>query len=115
MAGYKLTVRRGARVERERFEALAAALDRLEERGRELSDEADASTIDPKLIRKFDPVQQVVARLELSGPRRLRAGLDVRGDGSVESYRGRLRRALIAQRGGENAYDALRRALKDGR
>jgi hypothetical protein len=59
----------------------------------------------------MDPVQQVIARLELSGPRRLRAGIDVRGDGSTEGYTGRLRRRLVEQRKGESPYDALRRAI----
>ena len=62
-------------------------------------------------IRTLEPVQQVVARLELSGPGRLRAGVDVRGDGSCEAFTGRLRRRLVVQQGRESAYDALRRAL----
>jgi len=111
MTRYKVTIRRTGKVERERFDGLPQALDRIEQFGRELADAADAPTIDPKLTRRFDPVQQVVARLELAGPGRLRAGVDVRGDGSAESYLGRVRRDLIEQLGGENAYDALRRVL----
>ena len=109
MAGYRLTVRRGPRVERARFDDLPDALAELEARGRRLEGEAGAREIDLKL-RRFAPVQQVVGRLEVSGPR-LRAGVDVRGDGSSESYTGRVRRRLIAQRPGESPYDALRRVL----
>jgi hypothetical protein len=61
----------------------------------------------------IEPVQQVVARLELAGPRRARGGVDVRGDGSSEAYTGRLRRRLVRQRDGESAYDALGRALRE--
>lgn len=110
-ADFRVTVRRGPKVERERFADLEAALRRLEERGRELEDGADAKPVELPLGRSFEPVQQVVGRLELAGPGRVRAGIDVRGDGSTEAWSGRLRRRLIDQRSGESAYDALRRAL----
>lgn len=111
---WKLTVRSGPRVERQRFERLADALDAAEKRARALADQAPREAIDVK-TRRFEPVQQVAARIEVSGPQRLLAsvsgGLDVRGDGSTEAYLGRVRRELIEQRRGENAYRALRRAL----
>jgi hypothetical protein len=109
--GYTLTIRRGGRVERERFAGLAEALAAVEERGREFEREADAEGVGGRLIRRYEPVQQVAARLELSGPSRLRAGVDVRGDGSSEAFTGRVRRRLVDQRSGESSYDALRREL----
>jgi hypothetical protein len=108
---YRVTVRRGGRVERSRFETLDLALAELESLGRELEHTARTKPVDTKLMGRYEPVQQVAARLELSGPGRLRGGVDVRGDGSAEAYTGRLRRRLVDQRGKESAYDALRRAL----
>jgi hypothetical protein len=101
-------------VERARFEQLGEALAALERRGEELQGDADAHTVDLKLMRKVEPVQQVVARLELAGPARLRAGIDVRGDGSAEAWTGRVRRRLIEQLPRESPYEALRRALERG-
>lgn len=111
MAAYTVTARRGPKVERLRFSDLAPALAAIEERGRAAEDSAHTAPEGGGLMRKIEPVQQVVARLELKGPQRLRAGVDVRGDGSSESYTGRVRRQLIDQRPGESAYDALRREL----
>ncbi len=101
-------------MERARFHELGDALTALERRGEELQESADARTIDLKVSRRFEPVQQVVARLELSGPGRLRAGIDVRGDGSAEAWTGRVRRSLIEQLPRESPYDALRRSLERG-
>jgi hypothetical protein len=111
---WKLTIRAGPRVQRERFGVLDDALDAVEARGRELEASASRDPVDVK-TRRFDPIQQVAARLELSGPERLipsvHAGVDVRGDGSTEAYLGRVRRRVVDQRKGETAYSALRRAL----
>jgi hypothetical protein len=112
--GWKVTIRTGPRVERERFDVLDAALDAVEARGRELAQNKTAEPVDVR-IKRFDPVQQVAARIELSGPQRLipsvHGGVDVRGDGSTEAYLGRLRREVVKQRKGENAFSALRRAV----
>ena len=109
---YTVTIRRGPRVKRERFAALAEALEAVETHGREFERAADAAPVGGKLMRRIEPVQQVTARLELSGPGRLRAGVDVRGDGSSEAFTGRVRRRLVEQRRGESSYDALRRELR---
>lgn len=111
MAGYRITVRSGAKVERERAEELAEALDALERRGRELESAAAGRPLGGTLIRRFEPVQQVIGRIELRGPSRVRAGIDIRGDGSAEAFTGRLRRALVEQHPEESPYDALRREL----
>jgi hypothetical protein len=111
---WRLTVRSGSSVDKDRFDGLDPALDALERLGRELVETAPRGTVDAK-IREFEPVQQVVARLEVSGPQllmpRAHGGVDVRGDGSTEAYVGRLRRAVIEQRPGEDAFVALRRVL----
>jgi hypothetical protein len=98
-------------VEREHHAERAAALAAVEAHGRELERGADAQAVGGTLIRRIEPQQQVIARLELSGPGRVRAGVDVRGDGSSEAWTGRLRRSLVEQRRGESSYDALRRAV----
>ena len=108
---YTLTVRAGAEVRKTHHQALGEALGELEREGHELEAGAYAAPEGGTLIRRLDPVQIVVARLELSGPRRLRAGVDVRGDGSSEAFTGRLRRRVVEQRDGESPYDALRREL----
>jgi hypothetical protein len=109
--GYTLTVRAGAKVRKEQHPDLDRALAALEQEGRELEGSADGRAEGGTLIRRLEPVQIVVARLELAGPRRVRAGVDVRGDGSSEAFTGRFRRQVVEQRGGESPYDALRREL----
>ncbi len=100
----------GARVERHRFATLDEALDSLEKQLSELSGHARGDAIDLK-IRRFEPVAQVAARAEVAGPHRLRGGVDLRGDGCMEAFTGRLRRQLIERQEGESPFDALRRAL----
>ena len=98
-----------------RFGDGASALDELESRARALTKAAPNQPLDVR-YKRYDPVQRVFARIELAGPERLmpsvRAGVDVRGDGSVEAFRGRVRRELIESERGETAYAALRRALE---
>jgi hypothetical protein len=110
MPAYTLTIRRRGKTERERHETLAQALRALEGRLDELAGSERRGT-EHALRRELAPVQQVAVRGELSGPRGLRGGVDVRGDGSAEAYTGRWRRTLVERRKRESAYEALGRAL----
>lgn len=103
----------GPRVERERFDDLSAALDALEARMRAAAPGATARAAPHSVMgREFAPVQQVIARAELAG-RRLRAGCDLRGDGSLEAWSGRLRRRVLEPLDGEDVYETLRRTLSE--
>jgi hypothetical protein len=107
---WTLTVRAGPKVEHSEHASLEAATDELAARLEALGKDASRDEIH-FLARRIEPEQQVVARLELSGPGGRRGGVDLRGDGSSEPFRGRLRRRLIERRNGESAAHALRREL----
>lgn len=116
-ASYRLTVRDGPRVQRTRHPSLEAALDALQASSVELRRRPPREAIDLR-VRRFEPVAQVVARAEISGPQRLmprvRAGLDVRGDGSAEAWVGRASRRVVEPQDGETSLAALRRVLEAG-
>jgi hypothetical protein len=108
---YRVVVRSGPRVARLEAASLDAALELIEARARALAAGSPREAVDLR-YRRFEAVQQVAHRLELSGPKRLHAGVDVRGDGSAEAWTGRLRRRVVEQQPGETPYAALRRALR---
>jgi hypothetical protein len=105
-----LTERVSGKVRHSNFDDLAAALDALERRGHELQGQADADAVGGTLMRRYEPSDQVVARLELS----VKAGVDVRGDGSAVPFTGKWRRREVLRSEGESAYAALRRTLASG-
>ena len=109
---YRVVLRHGPKVDKLDADTLAAALELLERRARAVADGPGRQAVDLR-VRRFEPVQQVAARAELRGPG-VRAGVDVRGDGSAEAWTGRVRRRLIEPRDGEDAYAALRRVLEPG-
>ena len=108
---FTVLVRAAGKVRKERYDDLRAALAAVDGLVDELADGAAARPLGGGLVRRLDPVQQVVGRIELTGPGRLRAGVDVRGDGSSEAFTGRVRRELVEQKRRESAVDALRRVL----
>jgi hypothetical protein len=109
-----VTVREGPRVERARRASASEALELVEARARALAAAPRRAAVDTP-VRRFEAADQVAARAELRGPQRLRpelhAGLDVRGDGSVQAWTGGVRREPVEPRGDETPYAALRRAL----
>jgi hypothetical protein len=111
---WRVTVRVGPRVERATHPSLQAALGAVEARAARLAQDVGRAPVDVR-YRRFEPAQQVAARLELAGPERLlpsiRAGIDVHGDGSSEAYVGRMRRQVVKARRRESAVQALRREL----
>ncbi len=112
---YTVTVRVGPMVTRKRAPTLDDAIDLLELELRSLGPRALRKTA-KAFVREVPPAAQVSARGELSGPGRLRpkvrAGADVRGDGSIEAYRGKVQREVVKQQRGESPFDALRRVLE---
>ncbi|GAC1436725.1 MAG: hypothetical protein NVSMB51_08790 [Solirubrobacteraceae bacterium] len=109
---WRLTLRDGPRVSRSTHASAGEALDMLARRLDELRERPPSEEIQ-FFGRTFDAAHQVAVRAELAGPRRVRAGLDLRGDGSTEAYTGRLRRTLIERQGRESALASLRRVLSE--
>lgn len=68
-----------------------------------------ASTV-RAFTREVEPGDQVIARIELHGPR-AHGGVDLRGDGTAQAFTGRWARRPVASPGRETAPQALRRAL----
>jgi hypothetical protein len=109
--GYLVTARKGPKVEREHYDDANQALAAVERHVREAERTAHSRATGGRLIRRFEPVQQVVGRIEVRGPGGVHGGIDVRGDSSTEAYTGRFRRTLVEQLAGESPVAALRRRL----
>jgi hypothetical protein len=104
---WQVVVRTGPRVQKQRAGSLEEALELLETEARVAANTERRGEVD---VRRYSPADQVAVRAELRGPGP-RAGFDVRGDGSVQAWTGRVRRRLIEPEGDETPYDALRRQM----
>ena len=115
-ADWRMTVRAGSKVERDRFPTLDDAMLAASARVAELRAAAPRGKA-RAFAREYEPVQQVAARVELARGRRgrPRGGVDVRGDGSTEAWVGLIRKQLVEQTDGEDALSALGRALTAAR
>lgn len=103
-------IRREGKTERFSRDKLDTAVDVLEF---ELRAIAQASRPEPVsgIGHRYEPGELVVVRGEIAG-RGVRAGVDVRGDGTAQAFTGRVRRRLVTPHDGESAYAALRRTLE---
>jgi hypothetical protein len=109
---WKVTVRHGSQVKRERFETLEAAIEQARARVDQVRREGGLPEI--SAFRDYAPDQRVHARIEISGPGLIRSpegGLDVMGDGSVVTYRGTIRKQPLGASSLEDAFTRLREAL----
>jgi hypothetical protein len=106
---WRVVVRVGPRVQKLRASSLDEALELAETEARVASNTERRGEVDAR-YRTFSPAEQVAARVELRG-RGPRAGFDVRGDGTVQAWTGRIRRRLVEPEGDETVYEALRRSV----
>jgi hypothetical protein len=112
MKGYRLTVRHGSSVARERFDDIGEAVRALRERAEEIRGAGPLETV--KAFRDYEPERRVAARLEISSGSWLRggeAGLDVMGDGELVAYSGAIRKHRLEARDGGTLFDAIREEL----
>ena len=110
---YRLTVRQGPNVAKEKFEDLDEAIAVMERRVKDIRSEGPL--VAQKMLREYEPEIQVAGRVEISTGGFLRsgvsAGIDVMGDGTLVAYRGGVQREELNP-GQKGPFEAVRKALK---
>jgi hypothetical protein len=109
---YCVIIRGRGRPAKTRHPTADAALELLERELRVAATRQEPR-VERVLGREYEPIQQVAVRGELRGPGGLRAGIDVRGDGSAEAFSGRVVRRLIRSHDREDAWATLRRFVAE--
>ena len=110
---WKVTVRQGSKVSRDRVETLEEAIEEAKSAVEEVRREGGLPKV--SAFRDYEPSQRVHARIELSGPGLLRGkegGIDVMGDGTVVPYTGAIRKRELGADSLDDAFDRLREALR---
>jgi hypothetical protein len=109
---WKVTVRHGSSVGREKFDSLDEAIGEARRRVEEIRREGGLPTI--TAFRDHTPDQRVHARIEISGPGLLRGkegGIDVMGDGKAVAYTGAIRKEQVEADSLDQAFTRLQRQL----
>jgi hypothetical protein len=109
--GWRVTIRHGSRVTKEKVDALDQAVGRAREVVDRVRREGNLPPI--SALRDFTPEQRVHARVTISrgllrGPE---GGLDVMGDGSLIAYSGMINKQPLAADTVDEALERLREAL----
>jgi hypothetical protein len=110
---WKVTVRHGSKVGREKFDSLDEAIEEARRRVEEIRREGRLPEI--TAFRKHTPGQRVQARIEISGPGLIRhpeGGIDVMGDGTAIAYTGAIRKETISADSLQQALERLREDLQ---
>ncbi len=110
---WKVTVRHGSDVGREKFATLDQAIDEARRRVDQVLREDRLPPV--RSIRDFSPGQRVQARIEISGPGLIRSpegGIDVMGDGTAIAYTGAIRKETIEADSLGQAFERLRANLQ---
>jgi hypothetical protein len=106
--GWKVTVRHGSVVGRERFDSLDEAIAEARRRVAEIQREDRLPPV--SMLRDFSPSEQVQARIEISGPGLIRSpegGIDVMGDGHAIAYTGTIRKQALEADSLDQAFERL--------
>jgi len=112
VGSWKVTVRHGSRVGREKFGSLDEAIADARRRVDEIRREDRLPPI--SMLRDFRPEERVQARIEISGPGLIRApegGIDVMGDGHAIAYTGAIRKRQIDAESLDGAFGRLQDEL----
>jgi len=110
---WKLTVRDGPDVTREGFDDLGEAVAEMRRRALEIRARGPARKV--KMLREFEPGDQVLARLQIAGRGLLRkpvAGVDVRGDGTFMPFAGGVARQELDPSDRDTPFDLVRETLE---
>ena len=110
---WKVTVRHGSSVGREKFSSVDEAIAEARRRVDQIRWEDRLPPV--SMIRDFSPSEQVQARIEISGPGLIRSpegGIDVMGDGKAIAYTGAIRKQVIEADSLDEAFERLGATLR---
>lgn len=113
---YRIVIRDGPNVEHYRSENVDEALAIVTNRAQKIAEQSRHEAVNLR-YKTYTPISRVIGRAEICHSehrlKKICAGVDVRGDGSMEAWRGRFNRKLIDPEGGDlNPLQTLEQFFK---